>query len=351
MGEQTKQGEIPSLDGWRAVAISIVFVAHAGWGNTVPGGLGVTIFFFLSGYLITTLMLREYAKKNTLDLRKFYIRRGLRLFPPLIIVLTATYLLTYWGWLEGRATVQGFFAQLLYFSNYYLLFFDAGGGIPAGTAVYWSLAVEEHFYFLFPLVFILVLAKVSRLRSLGFIYLFCALEAAWRILLIVGRHDAWERTYYASDARMDSIAFGCALAFIMHARLAEDLLQRRTARRTLIVAGVLGLLVSLLWRGEEFRSIWRYSLQGLALTPLFYYSVTTPATWEFSFLNTRVMKKIGVYSYSIYLTHLVIISNLQPAMHARVAVALASAVISLVLAWAIDRFIDQPLHEVRLRFR
>jgi len=351
MGKQTKPGEIPSLDGWRAVAISIVFVAHAGWLDVVPGGLGVTIFFFLSGYLITTLMLREFAKTDSLDLRKFYVRRGLRLLPPLIIVLVVSYLLTYMGWLDGHATLQGFFAQLLYFSNYYVMYFDSVNAIPSGTGVYWSLAVEEHFYFLFPIVFLFVLARGTAARNLVLLYSFCAVELIWRAILVIGLHNTWERTYFATDARMDSIAFGCALAFIMNARIAEDWLKRDSTRRALIIAGVAGLLISLLWRGDEFRTVGRYSLQGLSLTPLFYYSVKDPGRWEFALLNTRAMKKIGVYSYSIYLTHLIVISNMELVIHRQVPMAIASAAVTVFLAWLIDRFVDQPLHKVRLNWR
>ena len=351
MGERTGLGDIPSLDGWRAVAVSIVFVAHAGGGDIVPGGLGVTIFFFLSGYLITTLMLKEFSKKSTIDLSHFYIRRGLRLFPPLTIVLTLAYILTAAGWLDGHASIQGYFAQLLYFSNYYQLFFNSGGGIPTGTAVYWSLAVEEHFYFLFPVAFLFFLAKRPPSKTLYLLYSFCALELIWRLVLIAGQHASWERTYYASDTRMDSIVFGCALAFIMNARMGKEWLERDLTRRILVIAGLAGLLISVGWRSEDFRNIWRYSIQGLSLTPLFYYSVTKPESRLFSALNTRLMKKIGVYSYSIYLTHLIIISNLKLALTHAVLVAVASAAISLLLAWVIDRFIDQPLQKVRLRFR
>lgn len=351
MVERTGLGDIPSLDGWRAVAISIVFFSHAGWGNLIPGGLGVTVFFFLSGYLITTLMLKEFSKKATISLPHFYIRRGLRLFPPLIITLTITYLLTDFGWLDGHATLQGYIAQLLYFSNYYQLFFNFGAGIPSGTGVYWSLAVEEHFYFIFPVVFLFILCRRPQSKAPVILYSFCALEIIWRMYLIIGQHASWDRTYYASDTRMDSIAYGCALAFIMRAQTGKDWLEKDSVRRIMIAVGLLGLLASLAWRSEDFRNIWRYSIQGLSLTPLFYYSITRPDSGLFSLLNTRVMKKIGVYSYSIYLTHLIMISNLQLVTQNKVLIAAASAAICLPLAAIIDRFIDQPLQQVRHRFR
>jgi peptidoglycan/LPS O-acetylase OafA/YrhL len=199
--------------------------------------------------------------------------------------------------------------------------------------------------------FLFVLCKRPWSKTLVLLYSFCLLELIWRMVLIDGMHAPWDRTYYASDTRMDSIVYGCALAFIMNARVGKDWLEKDHVRRALITAGLVGILISLLWRGEDFRNIWRYSVQGLSLTPLFYYSITKPTSGAFPLLNTRIMKKIGVYSYSIYLTHLIIISNLQLSIHQTVVIAAITAPISLLLAWIIDRFIDQPLQKVRHRYR
>jgi peptidoglycan/LPS O-acetylase OafA/YrhL len=122
MPSQSKSSEkfIPSLDGWRAVAIFLVFASHAGLGKIVPGGLGVTIFFFLSGYLITTLTCREFDQDQKISIKHFYARRALRLLPPLLVTLVLAYTLAYAGVIHGGHTLQGFFAQLLYFANYYV---------------------------------------------------------------------------------------------------------------------------------------------------------------------------------------------------------------------------------------
>jgi peptidoglycan/LPS O-acetylase OafA/YrhL len=104
---------IPSLDGIRALSVLIVVLAHSGF-EIVPGGLGVTIFFFLSGYLITTLMLAEYERSGRLSIPKFYARRFFRLMPPLIITLAIAYSLTFSGLLPGGITAAGLAAQLLY---------------------------------------------------------------------------------------------------------------------------------------------------------------------------------------------------------------------------------------------
>ena len=145
-GHIPDSGVIPSLDGLRAVSILIVLVSHAGYGTIVPGGLGVTIFFFLSGYLITTLMLAEHERTGELDVVRFYARRVFRLMPPLIVTLAIVYGLTFAGLVPGGITLAGLASQLLYFANYYQIFFDPGNTIPGGTEVLWSLAVEEHYY-------------------------------------------------------------------------------------------------------------------------------------------------------------------------------------------------------------
>ena len=115
---------IPSLDGIRAISVLIVVAAHSGLETLVPGGLGVTIFFFLSGYLISTLMLAENERTGEINIVKFYARRLFRLMPPLFVSLAIAYGLTYAGLLPGGITLTGLTAQLLYFANYYGLFFN-----------------------------------------------------------------------------------------------------------------------------------------------------------------------------------------------------------------------------------
>jgi hypothetical protein len=103
---------IPSLDGIRAISVLIVVLAHSGLEALVPGGLGVTIFFFLSGFLITTLMLAENRRTGNINILKFYARRMFRLMPPLFISLAIAYCLTYVGLLSGGITIGGLVAQI-----------------------------------------------------------------------------------------------------------------------------------------------------------------------------------------------------------------------------------------------
>src|SRR3954454_19397027 len=150
---------IQSLDGIRAVSVLIVVLGHSGLQALIPGGFGVTIFFFLSGFLISTLMLAEHEGTGTLDVPSFYARRVFRLMPPLLLSLAIAYGLTSAGLLEGGMTGKGLAAQVLYFANYYGLFFDPGSTVPDGTGILWSLAVEEHFYIVYPLLMTLLLGS------------------------------------------------------------------------------------------------------------------------------------------------------------------------------------------------
>src|SRR5947209_14639069 len=102
---------IPSLDGIRACAMLLVFAAHAGLNERVPGNFGVTVFFFLSGYLITTLMRVEFGRTGTISLRAFYLRRVLRIFPPMYLVLAGASLLTVTGLLEGSVRLDALVPQ------------------------------------------------------------------------------------------------------------------------------------------------------------------------------------------------------------------------------------------------
>jgi peptidoglycan/LPS O-acetylase OafA/YrhL len=347
----THHKEIPSLDGWRAVAIAIVFLSHAGLGELVPGGLGVTIFFFLSGYLITTLLLREYGATRTIHIRNFYIRRALRLTPPLVLVLVGAYLLTAAGLLQGNATWRGFFAQLFYFANYYVLFFDPGHTVPRGTGIFWSLAVEEHFYFVFPALLLLLLARIRHALIPVFLALLCVLVLSWRLHLVAMPDFSMSRTYYATDTRIDSILYGCILATVSLPQRWQAALRSKVASRLGIAGGALVILLTLLVREESFREGLRYSLQGLALIPLFYYSIGDSTSFLHRLLNLSVMRKIGVYSYSIYLIHHILLENLEAMSSSPLLNGLAAAAVALLFAFLIDRYLDTYLRQLRVRFR
>src|SRR5262245_4069772 len=130
--------QIPSLDGLRAVSFLLVFVAHSGLEKVVPGGFGVTTFFFLSGFLITTLMRLEDRKTGTVSLKGFYLRRIFRILPPFYLTLILATSLALVGVVPGKVEGTSIAALMLHFGNYWFVY-HGGSGVPAGTAVYWSL--------------------------------------------------------------------------------------------------------------------------------------------------------------------------------------------------------------------
>jgi peptidoglycan/LPS O-acetylase OafA/YrhL len=348
-----RQGEfhIPSLDGIRAVSFLVVFVAHAGLGHIIPGGFGVTVFFFLSGYLITTLLRLEHEGTGRISLRDFYLRRVLRILPPFYLVLVLALVLTASGLLQGELRTWPVLAQLGHLTNYWAIRHGADG-TPAGTAVYWSLAVEEHFYLLFPCLFILLQRRLpGRWRVQGRILLgLCLLVLAWRLALIFPLHAAIDRTYLGSDTRIDSILFGCALAVGANPVL-DPPRSPALWRYLLLPAGLLLLLSTFLVRESWFRETFRYTLQGLALTPLFVVAMREPRWWPFRWLNLRLVRHVGVLSYSLYLTHHVVIYFLEQHLPSlgKVPRGALALLLSLALAQGIHRFIEKPCARLRRR--
>jgi peptidoglycan/LPS O-acetylase OafA/YrhL len=346
---------IPSLNGIRAISVLIVVLSHSELGKIVPGGLGVTVFFFLSGYLITTLMLAERDRVGHIDILSFYARRVFRLIPPLLVTLAIAYTLTYWGFLSGQITWHGALAQILYFANYYMLFFEPGNSIPAGTGVLWSLAVEEHFYIFYPLVMTLLLNGAPRGRTIGILFAAaCVIVLAWRIYLVHLPNFSDSRTYYASDTRIDSIIYGCILAICFNPMRDDcDSEEMSLPQWVLFIVAVGTLLTTLVYRDPVFRETFRYSLQGVALMPIFYFAVRFHGNLIFQTLNSNWLTKIGIYSYSIYLIHDVVINLILANVSALPNLVLFSIVLilSIIYAAAIDYFVDPYFRMLRKRFR
>ncbi|HEY1694842.1 MAG TPA: acyltransferase [Polyangiaceae bacterium] len=342
---------IPSLDGLRAVSFLLVFAAHAGLEDKVPGGFGVTVFFFLSGYLITTLMRMEWEGLGTVSFKQFYLRRVLRILPPFYLTLALAIAAAAVGLIPGGFSPFAVLAQALHSANYWIIF-RGYGGQPAGTGVYWSLAVEEHFYLFFPLVFVLLGRFVRTAgRRATILYGLCAAVLVWRMFLVHGLHVGADRTYVGSDTRIDSILFGCALAVYGNPVMdGPSRFSERVWKWGLLPASIGVLLFTFLYRDGSFRETTRYSLQGLALTPLFVTAVRWPTWLVFRPLNTRLASFLGVLSYSLYLVHHVILFGVHAHVHVLPVLqgALALA-LSIALAWAIYRFVEKPCAVLRKR--
>ncbi len=346
---------IPSLDGIRAVAVLIVFLSHIGV-KYVPGGFGVTVFFFLSGYLITTLLRREHDRSNRIDLKKFYMRRVLRILPPFYLVL---FLAVAASWLVGvysnfsALQLEALVSQFFHFSNYHNVQYG-NQYMALGTEVYWSLAVEEHFYLLFPLFYILLRRFKTGASQQAYIFLgICLLVLLWRCLLVYGMGAVYERIFFATDTRIDSILFGCAMAVAGNPAMEHDRqISERNLKWLLLPMGLVLLSVTLIVRDNQLRDTLRYTVQGIALYPIFMAAIRFPEWGLFKVLNWNWVRFVGVLSYSLYLVHFVVIKVFNHTMPELgfVATALLSLVISFAISYGIYRFAEVPAAKLKRRY-
>lgn len=331
----------------RAISIALVFASHAGFGRVVPGGLGVTIFFFLSGYLITTLLTREWERYDSVSLRAFYLRRLVRLGPPILLAVVVSYALLFAGLAEGGFHIPTLISQVLFFYNYYFTASPAHETVD-GLGVVWSLAVEEHFYIIWPTMFILICRYRLRTR---FVVGLVLIVLIWRGVRFFVLEAFPHEIHVHTDTRLDSLLYGCLLSLMQWRGQAQMLFKpNRVAMLVWVVAGLAALGFCLIYRNPDFRNVFRYSVQGLALMPLFYYAVTQSAFFLFRPLNWGWVRWIGIWSFSIYLIHFVIIKALAYNGFGQIGephMVITSLALSIAFAALSYALVEKPFHPLR----
>jgi len=350
---------IPSLDGIRAISFGIVFLSHAAGSKWIPGYFGLATFFFLSGYLITTLLRMEFDRTDKINFRDFYLRRVLRIFPPLYLILGLDCVLTLTHVLGNTLWPQAVLAQVFHLTNYWIVAHshnsDAGWwfGMAPGSWIFWSLAVEEHFYLVFPFIYLLMRRReMTATQQMRALLGLCAAILVWRCLLVYGFHVTKERTYVASDTRIDSILFGCLLAVYGNPFLDMPTCSAERMKNIWVPISVAALLVSFglgrLWPG--FDQTLRYTVQGAALIPIFIAAVRYPWWGVFRWLNLPAMQFLGLLSYSLYLMHTTALYAVEHWTHWRKPlVGIAALAVCLVLATLIYHFVEKPCARLRKR--
>jgi peptidoglycan/LPS O-acetylase OafA/YrhL len=339
-------GHIPSLDGLRACSILIVLPSHFVSAALIPGGLGVYVFFVISGFLITRLLIGEQKESGRISLANFYLRRALRLYP-VVLAYTAIVLLVMLG-RDLPFTMSEPLSALFYFANY---IYADGQPRSAPFMIFWSLSIEEHFYFLLPTLILLLGANPKRL--LVAMLLVCLGALALR-LRVASNHPELLGSYYfyfRTEFRIDSLAFGVALACLCEIDWGRRLVLQ-LARPSVFVAALLALLASLVYRNDFFRETLRYTLLGVALTLAISYVLFRPTAMA-RVLNSVIFVWVGLLSYSLYLWHFVapqVLRFLLPVAPRWISL-IGPFVISFAMAAASYYLLEKPLQRLRARLR
>jgi peptidoglycan/LPS O-acetylase OafA/YrhL len=249
----------------RAFAVLLVVVAHAGLQHAVPGGSGVTTFFAISGFIITYLMFREQDETGGFSAARFYARRAAKLMPPFVVVVLVPTLI-YWLWLGHKISAGAVSSQIGFSYNWWFL--HAGGsGILPGSGVLWSLAVEEQFYIVVAVAWLLLVKTKRYVRNLvGFAAVVTVYSLAAKFVLASGTGNT-NRIYYGSDTRADGVALGILTAGLVyewqHGRLRLNGLRKAVASDATVPVAALIFLLTLALRAPYFRDTVRYPIQGL----------------------------------------------------------------------------------------
>jgi peptidoglycan/LPS O-acetylase OafA/YrhL len=342
----TTFGYLPALDGLRALAIGAVLAQHAGIPR-ISGYHGVTLFFVISGFLITSLLLRERASTGSIDLRRFYLRRFARLGPALVVVVLVT-----WGWLALTAEpVSSYWAGIvgsLTYTTDLLQAVTGNGGVGQYFQWSWSLGVEELFYLMWPAA-LLVLVKGRSIRA-AVTLLIAGIAGVWALrVVLVTTGTTHERYFFAPDTNADALLLGALLAFVLF-RFPNHRVLRGVGR----VVGPIGLVAFVALILPHLSILPAQFDQGafgeaaLASAALVLWMATSPSGWVARLFSWKPAVLVGKLSYGLYLWNLLTIFSFTSIVgwnptHSPWGVVWAAVLFSF--AYASWRFVETPLRK------
>jgi peptidoglycan/LPS O-acetylase OafA/YrhL len=352
---RTRFDYLPSIDGLRALAIAAVLLYHADvpW---MPGGfIGVEVFLAISGFLITSLLAREFRRHGSVDITDFWARRARRLLPAMWAIIFSVTLYAAYFLPEELASLRGdAIAALGYAANWVLIFdhksYFESAGRPSLLKHFWSLAIEQQFYLLWPGVYSMFVARIPRAVSVALLIAAAAASAAWMGVLFNPDVDP-SRLYFGTDTRASGLLLGAALALLQP--VAASASRSRLVSQVLEFAGIvsLGALIAACFVIDEYDP--PLYLGGFfvvaGLTVIVIAAATAPeSAFVGHVLRLSPLRWLGVRSYSLYLWHFPIFMITRPdldlpfggfpSLVLRVALALVFSELSY-------RYIEQPVRD------
>ena len=348
-------GHRPFLDGIRGIAIILVMLYHTR-DPILPGGhIGVNIFFVLSGFLITSILVDEWARHQRIDFRRFYLRRILRLFPGLIALVIAVVMIKYaadivgiYYWEGERSIWWSAAAAVFYFANWVKAFNLYELGALTHT---WSLSIEEQFYVIWPLSLLAMLRAgwrhITMIQVLAGAAIFSAL-----LRLALFHRDGFERAYDGLDTRADGLLIGCMLSLAMSAGLTPRTRLGRSAVSGFAAAGALLLAYVSLFAEED--AGWLFYQGGLFLTAIatiavmYRFLLMPTGIWN-AVLSSRFLGAFGLISYGLYLWHMPVywaVNQLELPTVADVPLRISLSLVTAVISYYV---VEQPF--LRLKDR
>lgn len=344
-------GYRPALDGLRGIAVLLVMAFHFRVPQFRAGFLGVDMFFVLSGFLITSLLVQEFNDRGQIGIGRFYVRRALRLFPALwLMILVLTPVLSTRIGHASILSAHVILPVLFYVSNWT----RALGIVPFtdnGLLHLWSLSVEEQFYLAWPLLLYLLLWLRFSSTRLVAVPLFLAFVAGVWSFALTRDGQLWYRVAFGTDTRAVGLLLGSGLALAASAGILPSSRRWVLTVRWLAVAGVIGLSVITYGKWDEFPM---YGLYGFALADIIFTFVVAAVAvcpmppWA-RILEWRPLVFIGTISYGLYLWHFTFALVLDEPLPWPVAVAVGVP-LSFLFAWLSFRLIEKPALRLKVRY-